>query len=118
MSAVSLAHLYEKMAQEPPLVELDLKIFLANLSLVVSLGEDLSRIDQLREKTGWTENRLIYVVTKVNLGILALFDPENPRLIGAPDFAKPLAGEMALINSHRDNFNRAMTRLGARSGSR
>jgi hypothetical protein len=111
MSALSLAHLYEKMAQEQPLTESDTRIFLANLPLILDLGQDPALIGRLREVSGWTENRLIYVVTKINLGLLTLFDPANPRLRAAPEFTRPLAEELSLLEGHREDFNRALTRL-------
>ncbi|MDR1607053.1 MAG: hypothetical protein LBT38_01395 [Deltaproteobacteria bacterium] len=118
ITAQSLAHLHETMAQEPFLTEGDLTVFLANLSLIGALGEDLSLIEKLREKSGWSENRLVYAVTKINLGILALFDPDNPRLAQAPQFAKPVGQELALIDKRRAEISRAMSGLGARSGAK
>jgi hypothetical protein len=116
MTARSLAHLYEAMAQEPPLREADVKIYLAHAQLVMGLGQDPAVAGQLMELSGWTEKRLIYSVTKINLGVLAIFDPENPKLAEAPDFARPSPQEMETIYAHRDDLDRALTRLAARPG--
>jgi hypothetical protein len=118
MSARSLAHLYEKMAKEPPLKEADIKIFLAQLPEIMDFGQDPSLMTPVMEISGWTENRLIYAVTKINLGILALFDPENIRLKEAPDFARPSLYELELLRGHQDEISRAMTRLVTRPGRR
>jgi hypothetical protein len=117
LSALSLAHLYEKMSAEPALVETDVRTYLANLNKILHLGDDVGQMPGLLADTGWTENRLVYVVTKMNLGLMALFDPQNPRLKDVPDFAKPLPMEEEMIKAHRDDFSRAISRLtGTRPG--
>jgi hypothetical protein len=116
MTAKSLAHLYEAMAKEPPLKEADLKVYLTHIQLVMGLGQDPAVANQLMELSGWTEKRLIYSVTKINLGVLAIFDPDNPKLAVAPEFARPSAQEMETIFGHREDLERALTRLVARPG--
>jgi hypothetical protein len=84
----------------------------------MGLGQNPAQATELMELSGWTENRLVYSVTKINLGILALFAPENPRLAEAPDFSRPTPGEMATLEGHRDDFFRALTRFFARPGAK
>jgi hypothetical protein len=110
LSSQSLAHLYEKMSQEPQLLETDIKIYLASLPVIMELENNSGQLGPALAATGWTENRLIYAVTKIQIGLLKLFDPANENLKSLPDFVQPLPSEMTLLDGHRDEFNRAYTR--------
>jgi hypothetical protein len=111
MSSKSLAHLYEIMAPEPPLREADVKIFLANASVIYNQTPILGQSLPLPVIVGWTDNRLVYVVTKINLGILLLVDPRNSLLATAPEFAKPTPLEMETIIGREQDLIKALERL-------
>ncbi|MDR1545718.1 MAG: hypothetical protein LBU12_03190 [Deltaproteobacteria bacterium] len=113
ISARSLAHLFERMSKQPPLVEHDLTLYLQNLEAVTALDDDPSKLGELLELTGWTEDRLTYALAKIGLGLAAAFAPDDQALRQAPEFARPTEEEATLIDSRLDDFSRAFKRLAA-----
>jgi hypothetical protein len=100
ITTFSLAHLFEILAKQPPLMELDLTIYEQNFAALSALNDEPSGLPAFLETTGWSEDRLIYAATKVGLGLMMIFEPQNPRLKFSPQFAKPTASELELISSH------------------
>jgi hypothetical protein len=108
ITTMSLAHLFETLSQQPPLMEVDLTFYRDRFSELLLLNDDPSALGKLLETTGWKEERLIYVATKVGLGLMMILDPENPRLKDAPDFAKPSASELDMISEHLPAITKAI----------
>ncbi|MDR2338551.1 MAG: hypothetical protein LBF40_00195 [Deltaproteobacteria bacterium] len=97
ISAKSLAHLYTLISGEPPLGQMDLEYYVAQLPRILALGEDPAEAHGILEETGWTEGRLAYVCVKVGIGLNRLLDPSDPKLRRYPLFVAPSEEELALI---------------------
>jgi hypothetical protein len=108
-SARSLAHLYELMAHQPALTDSDLATYQKFAGDIVALEGDPRRVmDHILTATGWTESRLTYVAVKVGLGLAKMEDPNNPRLLQAPEFALPTEDEALLIASRSSDLAKAL----------
>jgi hypothetical protein len=97
LTARSAAHLYELISREPPLSKQEIQAYEEHLESIVALDADPSLMPEILERTGWTQERFTYVVTKVSVGLSNILYPENPRLINAPDFVNPTPAERELI---------------------
>jgi hypothetical protein len=97
LTARSYAHLYELIIREPPLSKQEVQTYEENLEAIVALDTDPSGLQALIETTGWSQERLTYVVTKIGVCLSNLLFPENPRLRNAPEFLYPTPDERDMI---------------------
>ncbi|MDR2302386.1 MAG: hypothetical protein LBF38_10145 [Deltaproteobacteria bacterium] len=63
------------------------------------------------ETTGWSQQRITYVVTKVSVGLSNIIYPNNPRLISAPEFINPTPAERELIVDRLNELVKAYQNL-------
>jgi hypothetical protein len=105
-----MAHLHDQMRGEPPLSPADLELYLAGLPLILTLPEHPENIRDLLEATGWTENRLSYVLVKTGVGLIAILDPNDPRLDRYPLFVLPTPEERDLIRLMEPELSLAFNR--------
>lgn len=107
ISSRSMAHLYALMDRQNPLGERDLAFYEKNLAYIVALNDEPEALSRVLSETGWSEDRFVYVVTKVGLGVLRAVDPDNLQLRNVPTFAWPDVEELALIEAHLDSLEKA-----------
>ncbi|MDR2349278.1 MAG: hypothetical protein LBF41_01460 [Deltaproteobacteria bacterium] len=110
-SARSLAHLHGVLAAEPPLNQNDIDRYIKELPLILSLKDDPGGIHDVLAATGWTENRLVYVATKVGMGLKLTLETEEEMARGYPAFARPTAGEGQLILEREAELRAAFAKL-------
>jgi hypothetical protein len=114
ISTKSLAHLYEKMAQEPLLTDLDLTTYIHHLPLILELDSQPQKIMELSDATGWTEKRLTYSITKIGIGLYEIIESNNLSVLNPnnfPPFALPTQEEQELILSHSSELIKAFQKI-------
>ncbi|MDR0620770.1 MAG: hypothetical protein LBJ61_02685 [Deltaproteobacteria bacterium] len=111
LTARSSAHLYELISREPPLSKQEILAYEQNLENIVALDTNPALLPELLETTGWSQERLTYVVTKIGVGLSNILDPENPRLFTAPDFVHPTPAERELIVDRLNDLVKAYQNL-------
>jgi hypothetical protein len=114
-SAWSLAHLYNIISGEYPLNNNDIDRYIRELPLILALNDDPSLINELLAATGWTENRLVYVTTKVGMGLILLLNPSEKGSQKYPSFARPSLNEEKLITEREPEIQAAFEKLIAAS---
>ena len=110
-SAWSLAHLYNVISNEHPLNNNDIDSYIKELPLILALSGDPSLVPEVLAATGWTENRLVYVSTKVGLGLVLLLNPEEKGSQKYPAFASPSANEERLIAEREPEIQAAYNKI-------
>jgi hypothetical protein len=110
-SAWSLAHLYSIVSSEPPLNQNDLDHYIKELPLILKLSGDLSLVPEILAATGWTENRLVYVATKVGMGLKESLEPEPAKIPRRPAFAMPSPMEARLIAEREGEIEAAFNKI-------
>ena len=114
--------LYERlaqvMAQEQPLAEADVKLYLENAEAIYRLRFEPEKLDETAAAiSAWTPGRFAYVTTKIAVGMSQLLRPDDQRNLNLPEFTKPLPPEVAVIRRAQDELTRTMERLQAKYGT-
>jgi hypothetical protein len=104
LSSYSLAHLYELMSREPLLSKNEIIIYQKHLPAIVALDADPAGLGAVLEATGLTQTRLVYVVTKVGVGLSCLLYPDDAKFRDLPDFMKPTPPEQELLRENLDKL--------------
>ncbi|MGL4207998.1 MAG: hypothetical protein ACRCTY_01285 [Candidatus Adiutrix sp.] len=108
----SLEQLRQIMAAESQLTEDDVKIYLDNIKIIFQLSQSPEEARSVLSRIpAWSENRFTYVTTKMGVGMSMLLRPDDPRNEAAPDFAKPTAREMDLIQRYKIDLTNAVENL-------
>jgi hypothetical protein len=110
-SAWSLAHLYDVVKSEYPLNNNDIDNYIRELPLIISLAENPGLSSEILSATGWTESRLIYVTTKVGMGLILLLNPLEKGSQKYPSFARPSLNEEKLITEREPEIQAAFDKL-------
>lgn len=107
--------LEKTMSLQSPLVEDDVKLYLANVEPIFRLRfEPEKLIDTIKAIGAWPEDRFAYVTTKMAVGMSLIMRPDDARNQVVPDFARPTPVELALIKRYQDELTRAMSMIEAR----
>jgi hypothetical protein len=109
ISTRSMAHLYDLMARQSPLLESDLIFYEKNAACILALNDAPEALSWVIAELGVTEARFIYVVTKVGLGLLQAAGSNYFQFHQIPDFAWPNQEETALIAAHLDQLTKALS---------
>ena len=116
------ARLYERlaqvMAQEQPLAEADVRLYLENAEAIYRLRFEPEKLDETAAAiSSWTPGRFAYVTTKVAVGMSQLLLPDDQRNLNLPEFTKPSPPEITVIRRAQDELTRTMERLKAKYGT-
>jgi hypothetical protein len=116
------AQLYERlaqvMAQEQPLAEADVRLYLENAEAIYRLRFEPEKLDETAAAiSAWTPGRFAYVTTKIAVGMSQLSRPDDQRNLNVPEFAQPSPPEVTVIRRAQDELNRTMERLQAKYGT-
>ncbi|MDR2460767.1 MAG: hypothetical protein LBE38_08305 [Deltaproteobacteria bacterium] len=110
-STWSLAHLYDIVSKEPPLNENDIDFYIKELPQILALQGDPRQIPKVIAATGWSENRLAYVVTKMGTGLISLLEPQALASYRFPFFSYPSPAEAELIKAKEKEIQAAFTKI-------
>ena len=114
--------LYERlaqvMAQEQPLAEADVRLYLENAEAIYRLRFEPEKLDETATAiSAWTPSRFAYVTTKIAVGLSQILRPDDQRNLNVPEFAKPSPPEVTVIRRAQDELTRTMERLQAKYGT-
>jgi hypothetical protein len=110
-SVWSMAHLYDIVIKEPQLNENDIDYYIKELPQILALKADPSQIPKIIAATGWSENRLAYVATKMGTGLITLLEPEESFKYRFPFFTHPTPAEAELIKAREKDIQQAFMRI-------
>ncbi|MDR3038628.1 MAG: hypothetical protein LBV21_05000 [Candidatus Adiutrix sp.] len=103
------------MAQEQPLSDEDVRIYLENAEAIYRLRFEPEKMEETAKSiTAWTPGRFAYVTTKMAVGLSQLLRPEDQRGLNIPEFARPSPPEYTVIRRAQDELIRTMERLQAK----
>ena len=116
------AQLYDRlaqvMAQEQPLAEADIRLYVENAEDIYRLRFEPEKLDETAAAiSAWTPSRFAYVTTKIAVGMSQLLRPDDSRNLNVPEFAKPSPPELTIIRRTQDELTRTMERLQAKYGT-
>ena len=116
------AQIYERlaqvMAQEQPLADADVRLYLENAEAIYRLRFEPDKMDETAAAiSSWTPGRFAYVTTKIAVGMSQLLRPDDQRNMTVPEFAKPSPPEVTVIRRAQDELTRTMERLQAKYGT-
>jgi hypothetical protein len=110
--------LAQVMAQEQPLADADVRLYLENAEAIYRLRFEPEKLDETAAAiSAWTPGRFAYVTTKISVGMSQLLRPDDQRNATVPDFAKPSPSEITVIRRAQDELTRTMERLQAKYGT-
>ncbi|MDR2726030.1 MAG: hypothetical protein LBC90_08260 [Candidatus Adiutrix sp.] len=116
------AQLYERlaqvMAQEQPLAEADVRLYLENAEAIYRLRFEPEKLDETATAiSAWTPSRFAYVTTKIAAGMSQLLRADDQRNLDVPEFAKPSPPEVAVIRRAQPELKSTMERLQVKYGT-
>jgi hypothetical protein len=110
--------LAQVMAQEQPLADADVRLYLENAEAIYRLRFEPEKLDETAAAiSAWTPGRFAYVTTKIAVGMSQLLRPDDQRNLNVPEFAKPSPPEVAVIRRAQDELTRTMERLQVKYGT-
>ncbi|MDR2935141.1 MAG: hypothetical protein LBV70_04585 [Candidatus Adiutrix sp.] len=110
--------LAQVMAQEQPLADADVRLYMENAEAIYRLRFEPEKLDETAAAiSAWTPGRFAYVTTKVAVGMSQLLRPEDQRHLNVPEFAKPSPPEVTVIRRVQDELARVMERLQVKYGT-
>jgi len=116
------AQLYERlaqvMAQEQPLADADVRVYLENAEAIYRLRFEPEKMNETAAAiSAWTPGRFAYVTTKIAVGMSLLLRPDDQRNLNVPEFAKPSPPEVTVIRRVQEELARTMERLQGKYGT-
>jgi hypothetical protein len=110
--------LAQVMAQEQPLADADVRLYLENAEAIYRLRFEPEKLDETAAAiSAWTPGRFAYVTTKVAVGMSQLLRPDDQRNLNVPEFARPSPPEITVIRRVQDELARTMERLQGKYGT-
>jgi hypothetical protein len=110
--------LAQVMAQEQPLADADVRLYLENAEAIYQLRFEPEKLDETAAAiSAWTPGRFAYVTTKIAVGMSQLLRPDDQRNLNVPEFAKPSPPEVTVIRRAQDELTRTMERLQVKYGT-
>ena len=111
-------HLARIMAQEQPLADEDVRLYLENAEAIYRLRFEPEKMEETAAAiSAWTPSRFAYVTAKMAASLGPLLLPDAQRGLAAPEFAKPTPAEYTVIRRAQDDLLRVMGSLQAKYAS-
>jgi hypothetical protein len=110
--------LAQVMAQEQPLADADVRLYLENAEAIYRLRFEPEKLEETAAAiSAWSPGRFAYVTTKIAVGMSQFLRPDDQRNLNVPEFAKPSPPEVTVIRRVQDELVRTMERLQGKYGT-